>query len=61
MPHGAHALHTWRVDMTGESLPGGEKKKKEEKKRTRYDVVNATPHVLYIQSLQSHRCMVGWI
>lgn len=32
MPHGAPALHTWKVDRMGESLPGGEKKKKGKKK-----------------------------
>lgn len=31
MPHGAPALHTWKVDMMGESLPGGKKKEKRKK------------------------------
>ncbi len=34
MPHGAPALHTWKVDMMGESLPGGKKRK-----RKRLDVM----------------------
>lgn len=33
MPHGALALHTWKVDMTGESLAGGGKKRKRKRKK----------------------------
>lgn len=57
MPHGAPALHTWKVDMMGESLPGGEKKK--ERKKAKYNV-DIQLHT-YMHSLQSHRCMMGWM
>jgi len=55
MPHGAPALHTWKVDMTGESLAGGKKKRKE---KNLIGCRHRMPHILYIHLCQSH--MVWW-
>lgn len=60
MPHGALALHTWKVDMTGESLAGEGKKEKEKEKKL-IQCRHTTPHNLYIRLCQSLTSMVRWI